>query len=197
MRRRGPSVRGPSAQTKTPNVTFRFRSLVFIECGLEADELVSLSMYLSLRGMFPNREVLQSGMVQLVSKTTIPNSHRIQTAVRDGLGITSPNDQQLFEVDRNGSLPDMNHFLRARLPQLFHHFAKVNPWVTTINNSEWEDGDRLWPYVLLARSGRTLVPAILNGRIDPTISDFRDNSGRVGCPDGDRIVFLGEIPYLT
>ena len=61
-----------------------------------------------------------------------------------------------------------------------------------VDTSNWEDSDRLWPYVLLARSGRSLVPAILNGHIDPTISDFRGNSGRVTCPDGERVVFLGE-----
>ena len=67
----------------------------------------------------------------------------------------------------------------------------------TVNNSSWQDGERIWPYVLLARSGRTLVPAILNGHVDPTVSDFRDNSGRGGCPDGERVVFLGEISLLT
>jgi hypothetical protein len=128
-----------------------------------------------------------------MSKTPIPNGYGIQTAIRDGLGITSPNEQQLFELDRNGSLPDMNGFLRSHLPQLFHHFSKTNSWISTINNSDWEDGDRLWPYVLLARSNRNLVPAILNGRFDPTISDFRDNSGRIACPDAERVVFLGEI----
>ena len=142
-----------------------------------------------------NHGVLQLGTVQLASRTLIPNNHKIQLAIRDGLGITSPNARQLFELDRDGSLPDVNNFLRDRMPQLFTHFAKPYPWVTTINNSSWRDGERIWPYVLLARSGRTLVPAILNGHVDPTVSDLRDNSGRGGCPDGERVVFLGEISH--
>lgn len=83
------------------------------------------------------------------------------------------------------------------MPQLFHHIAKKYPWILTINDSSWEDGDRIWPYVLLARSNRNLVPAILNGRKDPNISDFRDNSGRIGCHDGERVVYLGEISHLA
>lgn len=129
----------------------------------------------------------------MASKTLLPNNHKVQLAVRDGLGITSPNERQLFELDRNGSLPDMNKFLCTRLPQLFNYFAKSDPWILTVDNSNWQDGDREWPYVLLARAGRTLVPAILNGHLDPTLSDFRDNSGRPSCPDGERVVFLGEI----
>lgn len=117
----------------------------------------------------------------------------MQVAIRDGLGTTSPNECNLFELDRNGSLADMNNFLRSRMPKLFNHFTKTDPWISMIDASDWEDGDRLWPYVLLARSGsRTLVPAILNGHVDPTISDFRDNSGRASCRDGERIVILGE-----
>jgi len=133
-------------------------------------------------------------VTQLVSRTSLPNAHNIQMAVRDNLGIKSANEQQLFELDRNGSLPDMNEFLRNSMPQLFQHFAKSHPWILTVNSSNWQDGDRRWPYVLLARSGRDLVPAILNGHLDPTMSDFRDNSGRTGCPDGERVVFLGESP---
>lgn len=87
----------------------------------------------------------------------------------------------------------MNKFLCTRLPQLFNYFAKSDPWILTVDNSNWQDGDREWPYVLLARAGRTLVPAILNGHLDPTLSDFRDNSGRSSCPDGERVVFLGKI----
>lgn len=141
--------------------------------------------------------MLQSKTVQLTSKIGLPDNHAIQTAIRNGLGITSPDEQQLFELDRNGFLPDMNNFLRTHMPQLFHHIAKKYPWILTINDSSWEDGDRIWPYVLLARSNRNLVPAILNGRKDPNISDFRDNSGRIGCRDGERVVYLGEISHLA
>ena len=137
------------------------------------------------------------GTVQLSCKTTIPNVHSIQVAVRDGLGVKSPSEQQLFELNRNSSFPDMNSFLRTNMPQLFQHFAKSNPWILTVNNDDWQDRDRLWPYVLLARSGRDLVPAILNGHSDPTISDFRDNSGQAGCSDGGRVIFLGEISSLA
>jgi len=91
----------------------------------------------------------------------------------------------------------MNHFLRSRMPKLFNHFAKADPWISTLNTSNWEDGDRLWPYVLLARAGRSLVPAILNGHIDPTVSDFRDNSGRPGCPSGERVVFLAAVKAIS
>ena len=79
------------------------------------------------------------------------------------------------------------------MPKIFNHFAKSSPWILTINWPDWTDGDRVWPYVLLARAGRTLVPAILNGCVDPTLSDFRDNSGRPSCPDSKRVVFLGEV----
>jgi len=146
----------------------------------------------------PDHELLQgrSEEVLLASRTLIPNVHGVQVAVRDGLGIQS-SEQQLFELNRNGSLPDMNNFLRNNMPQLFQHFAKSESWILTVDNSSWEDGDRLWPYVLLARSGRGLVPAILNGRLNPTISDFRDNSGRAGCPDRERAIFLGEISSLA
>ena len=78
------------------------------------------------------------------------------------------------------------------MPKLFAHLAKSNPWIQTVDASSWEDGDRLWPYVLLARAGRSLVLAVLNGHVDPTVSDFRGNSGRPSCPDGERVVFLGE-----
>lgn len=106
----------------------------------------------------------------------------------------SPSEQNLFELDRNGSLLDMNSFLRSRMPRLFAHFAKEHPWIATVNSSNWQDGDRVWPYILLARAtNRSLVPAILNGHIDPTMSDFRDNSGRAACPDVERVVCLGEI----
>ena len=87
----------------------------------------------------------------------------------------------------------MNSFLRDHMPQLFTYLAKNNPWILTVDRSTWTDGDRLWPYVLLARDKRNLVPAVLNGHVDPTISDFRDNSGRKTCPDSECIVFIGEI----
>ena len=90
----------------------------------------------------------------------------------------------------------MNDFLRSRMPKLFNHFARTYPWISTVNTSNWEDGNHLWPYALLARAGRKLVPAILNGHIDPTVSDFRDNSGRASCPDSERVVFLGETPLV-
>ena len=124
--------------------------------------------------------MLQLGTVQLASRTLILNNHKIQLAIRDGLGITSPNAWQLFELDQDGSLPDVNNFLRDRMPQLFTHFAKPYPWVTTINNSSWQDSEYIWPYMLLARSGRTLVPTILNGHVDLTVSDLCDNSGLSG-----------------
>ena len=148
-------------------------------------------MSFSLRKMHPDYQVLQSGTITLARKITVPNIHTIQVAVRDGLGITSPGERNLFELDRNGLLPDMNNFLRSQLPQLFNHFSKANTWISTVDASNWEDGDRLWPYMLLARSNQNLIPAILNGHIDPTVSDFRDNSGRPSCPNGERIVFLG------
>jgi len=93
-------------------------------------------------------------------------------------------------------LPDINRFLRERLPQLFRHFSKGDPRIMTVDCSTWADGDRIWPYVLLARNGRSLVPAVLNGHNDPTISDFRDNSGRKTCPDVERVIFLGMF-FLT
>ena len=179
------------SQTRASNSTFRFRSVVFITCGLEAEELVSVSK-LPHHETTADCRALQLGTVTLASKTPLPNNHAIQVAVRDGLGITSANERQLFELDRNGTLPDMNSFLCSQMPKLFNHFAKTKPWILTIDQSNWVDGDRVWPYVLLARANRNLVPAVLNGHVDPTVSDFRDNSGRASCPDGERIVFLGE-----
>lgn len=171
---------------------FRFRSVVFVTCGLEADESVSLPPYLSQERNFSDCRVFQLGTVSLARRTPLLNNHMMQVAIRDGLGVTSPNERNLFELDRNGSLLDMNNFLRSRMPKLFTHFAKTNPWILTVGTSSWVDGDRLWPYVLLARAGRSLVPAVLNGHNDPTVSDFRDNSGRVTCPDSERVVFLGK-----
>ena len=144
-------------------------------------------LFLSL----PDCGALQSGTITLTRKTPPLNNHMVQVAIRDGLGITSSNERNLFELDRNGSLPGMNNFLCSRMPRLFNHFAKTSPWILTVDSSNWEDGNRLWPYVLLARAGCSLVPAILNGHVNPTVSDFRDNSGRITCPDGERVVFLG------
>ena len=123
----------------------------------------------------------------------ILTDHNIQVAVRKGLGITSPSEQDLFELNQNSNLLDMNSFLREHLSPLFSHFAKKDPWIMTVDHPAWMDGDRIWPYVLLARDRRTLVPAVLNGHNDPTISDFRVNSGRKTCPDSERVVFISEI----
>jgi len=83
------------------------------------------------------------------------------------------------------------------MPQLFNHLAKDNEWIMTVNRSNWTDGDRDWPYVLLARnSNRFLVPVVLNGYVDPTISDFRDHSGRKTCPDAERVVFIGGFSLI-
>ena len=155
--------------------------------------MVSFSTCHFQRKTLTNHKVLQSRTISLASKTPIPNNHATQVAVRDGLGITCAGEQKLFELDRAGSLLDMNSFLRPLMPQLFNHLAKADPWILTVNHTDWTDGDRIWPYVLLARVGRNLLPAVLNGHSDPTASDFRDNSGRMSCPDGERVVFLGAI----
>lgn len=145
-------------------------------------------------GEAPDDDALQSGLINLISPSKVLSNHAIQVAIRKGLGITSPNERELFELNRDGSLSDMNTFLRSRLLSLFSHFAKKDAWILTVDNSTWADGNHLWPYVLLARDGRDLVPAVLNGHSDPTMSDFRDNSGRKTCPDSERVVFIGEIP---
>lgn len=132
----------------------------------------------------------------LASGAPLPSSHVIQVAVRDGLGITS-DERQLFELDRTGCLPDMNLFWCSQMYALFNHLAKSNPWILTLNRSNRQDGDCLWPYVLLARASRNLVPAILNGHTDPTLSDFRDNGGGTSCPDGERLVPPCETPFLV
>ena len=137
--------------------------------------------------------VLQSHLIKLSHPSQVPTNHSVQVAVRDGLGITSRSERELFELDRDGGLLDKNSFLRDRMPQLFTYLAKNDPWILTTDRSTWTDGDRIWPYVLLARDKRSLVPAVLNGHVDPTISDFRDNSGRKTCPDSERVVFIGEI----
>ena len=80
-----------------------------------------------------------------------------------------------------------------RLDATIVHLAKKDPWILTANCSTWTDGDRIWPYVLLARDKRSLVPTVLNGHVDPTISDFHDNSRRKTCPDSECVVFIGEI----
>ena len=92
----------------------------------------------------------------------------------------------------------MNAFLRDRMPQLFNYFARDHPWILTVNASNWNDGDRLWPYVLLARrANRKLVPAIISGHTDPTVSDIRENSGRKGASPSDRVIFLGEVSSVS
>jgi len=133
-------------------------------------------------------------MLELAVPTQALGGHDVQVAVRNGLGISSPSERELFELNRNSTLPDINIFLRDRMPQLFNHFARDEPWISTINSSAWNDGDRVWPYVLLARrTNRTLVPALLNGHVDPTISDLRENCGRKGASPSERVIFLGEI----
>ena len=132
------------------------------------------------------------------NRTLVYSSNDIQIAVRQGLGIRSPTERDLFELNRDGFLPDMNNFLRGRMPQLFNHLARNNRWIMTIDRSNWTDGDRDWPYVLLARnSNRSLVPVVLNGYVDPTISDFRDHSGRKTCPDSERVIYIGAFSLVV
>ena len=129
---------------------------------------------------------------ELEVRTQVYSNNDVQIAVRRGLGIRSPTERDLFELNRDGFLPDMNSFLRVRMPQLFNYLARDNEWIMTIDHSNWTDGDRDWPYVLLARnSNRSLVPVVVNGYTDPTISDFRDHSGRKTCPDAERVVYIG------
>ena len=150
-----------------------------------------------MRVTLSDNRVLQTGLINLISPNNVLTNYSVQIAVRNGLGITSHSDLELFELNRDGILPDLNDFLRRRMPQLFDHFAKKNPWIRTVDRSTWVDGDRIWPYMLLARDKRALVPIVLNGHTDPTISDFRDNSGRKTCPDLERVVFIGEIPSAS
>jgi len=105
----------------------------------------------------------------------------------------SHSELELFKLNHDGSLPDMNSFLQDCMLWLFAYLAKNDPWVLTVDCSTWTDGDHLWPYVLLARDKCNFVPAMLNRHIYPTISDFHDNSGRKMCPDSERVVFIGEI----
>jgi len=131
-------------------------------------------------------------MPELEVRTQQYSGNDIQVAVRRGLGISSRDERDLLELNRDGLLPDMNSFLRARMPQLFNHLARDNQWIMTVDRSNWKDGDRHWPYVLLARNhNRTLVPVVLNGYIDPTVSDFRAHSGRINCPDAQRVIYIG------
>ena len=133
-------------------------------------------------------------MIELAVPTNALGGHNVQVAVRNGLGILSPSEQELFKLNRNGTLPEINSFLRDNMPQLFSYFAKSNPWILTVDSSSWNDGDRVWPYVLLTRrTNRTLVPAILNNYTDPTVSDLSENCGRRGAPPSERVIFLGEI----
>jgi len=187
-------VKLPAIQSTTAaeGNLFRFRSVVFLTCGLEADKQVCLSGFIFTGGTLPDRR-LQSGLTSLITPSKIPTGHGVQVAIQKGLGITSTSERDLFELNRDGNLLDMNSFLRKHLSPLFDYFAKRNPWILTVDHSTWTDGDRRWPYVLLARDGRSLVPAVLNGHDDPTISDFRDNSGRKTCRDSERVVFIGEI----
>lgn len=137
-------------------------------------------------------------MHQLNRRTQVYSNNDVQIAIRQGLGVGSPSERDLFELNRDGVLPDMNNFLRERMPQLFNFFARENPWIMTINRSNWVDGNRDWPYVLLARNNnRSLVPVVLNGRTNPTISDFRDHSGRKTCPDAERVVYIGGSSLIT
>ena len=132
-------------------------------------------------------------MIELAVPTQAPGGHDVQVAVRNGLGITSPSERQLFELNRDGTLPDINSFLRDRMPQIFNHFSKDNPWISTIDSSTWDDGNRVWPYVLLAQwTNSTLVPALLNGHTNATVSDLCENCGQRGAPPSERVIFFGE-----
>lgn len=77
--------------------------------------------------------------------TQVPANHSVQVAVHDGLGITSKDKRVFFEFNRDGGLPDMNSFLRERIPELFVYFAREYPWILTIDRSTWEDGGYSWP----------------------------------------------------
>ena len=83
------------------------------------------------------------------------------------------------------------------MPGLFNHLAKTAPWILEVNGSTCMEGLH-WPYVLLARRGRSLVPALLpNGRSDPTVSDLRETCGQKGRSHSERVIFFGEIPSVS
>jgi len=85
----------------------------------------------------------QPGALPELQCRTLPcGNNDVQIAVRQGLGIRSTTDRNLFELNRDGFLPDMNSFLRVRMPQHFNHLAKNNEWMMTVNRSNWTDGDR-------------------------------------------------------
>lgn len=193
LQMRHPGMRAASQSMKERNL-FRFRSVVFITCGLEADQEVSPLISFSRRGTPLYCGVFQSRMVELAAPTSTLGGHEVQVAIRNGLAIASPSERELFTLNRDATLPDINSFLRGHMPQLFNHFARDYPWISTIDGSTWNDGDRVWPYVLLARrTNRTLVPALLNGHTDPTVSDLLENCGRRGASPSERVIFLGEI----
>ena len=132
-----------------------------------------------------------------MTHTPIPSGYDIQPAAQSGLAITSPSERELFKLDSDGTLLDINHFLRSNMPSLFNHLAKtkIYRWILEVNRSTWTGNDP-WPYVLLARKNRSLVPALLpNGRGDPTVSDLRDNCGRKGGPHSEWVLFFGEISH--
>lgn len=139
--------------------------------------------------------MFQSGLVELATPTQVIRGNDIQVAALNGLAVTSTSDLELFELNGDGILPDINDFLRRKLPQLFDHLAKIAPWILEVDGSTYAEGDRIWPYALLARHHRSmLVPALLpNGRSDPTVADLREISGRRGRTSSEQVIFFGKI----
>jgi hypothetical protein len=125
------------------------------------------------------------------SSIVIPGLNRIQTAALYGLAARSQSETNLFTFDTTWNMAEMNTFLCQKIPYLFDHFAIKDPWIKTINSNNWIDGNKTWPYVLLARVGTHLEPAVLTETKDPTGADYYDNSGRQSAAPKQRTIYIG------
>lgn len=132
--------------------------------------------------------LFKTRLTLMKKSTPIPSLNEIQTAVFYGLGARSPSDTELLTFDKSWDTAQMNIFLRQHLPKLFEHLATQNPWIRTATTNK---DLKTLPYVLLARSGKYLVPAVIPSGANPTGLDYFENSGRDSASFKQRQLFIG------
>jgi len=135
----------------------------------------------------------QTRLFSLRNSTPIPTLNQIQTAVMYGLGVRSPSDTKLLTFDKSWDAARMNSFLRQLLPKLFGYLSTKNPWIHTATTNK---DLQVLPYVLLARSGKNLVPAVSPDGADPTGLDYFENSGRDSAAFKNRLLFIGVVETI-
>lgn len=109
-----------------------------------------------------------------------------------GLGVRSLSDTELLTFDKSWDAARMNSFLQQQLPKLFEYLAIRNPWIHTATTNK--DLQTL-PYVLLAHSGKNLIPAVSPSGANPTGLDYFENSGRDSAAFKNRQLFIGKYTF--